>query len=122
MSNLVQNQGTFSYDNLFVGNDVAVLTQGVTLKQGVVAKRGAVIALDATSKGVLANKDNVSDKVVGILTDDVDATVKDTIATIYITGHVNADALIFDSGTTLADFELELRKLGIYTGKVQGGN
>lgn len=122
MADLVQNKGEFIPDSLFVGNEVPVLTRGITLNKGVVAKRGAVLALDATSKkGVLADKSNADNLVIGILTDNVDATGGDTITTMYITGHFNSDALVFAEGTTLTDYEVELRKLGIYTDTTQGG-
>lgn len=123
MANLIQNGPTYEPDSLFVSNQIAVLTKGVTLAKGVEAKRGAVIALDATTKkGNVADKARTTDIIYGILSDNVDATELDTIATVYITGHFNAESLSFKEGTTLEDFEMELRKLGIYTGTVKEGN
>ncbi|MHC1747442.1 MAG: head decoration protein [Cellulosilyticaceae bacterium] len=123
MANLVQKGPTYEPDSLFVSNQIAVLTKGVTLAKGVVAKRGAIITLDGTTKkGNVADKARTTDIIYGVLTDDVDATVADAIATVYITGHFNAESLSFKAGTTLDDFEMELRKLGIYTGTVKEGN
>lgn len=123
MPNLIQSGATYEPDSLFISNKVQVLTKGVTIKQGVVAKRGGVITLDATTKkGALADKTRTTDILEGILTDDVDTTEGDVISTVYITGDFNAEALSFTEGTTLVDYEMELRKLGIYTGTVKEGN
>jgi hypothetical protein len=123
MSNLIQNGLSYEPDSLFVSNKVHVLTKGILIKQGTIAKRGGVIALDeASKKGTLADKTRETDRVEGILTDNVNAAEADVIATVYITGHFNAEALSFAEGTVLGDYEMELRKLGIYTGTVKEGN
>jgi hypothetical protein len=123
MSNLVTNGPTYEPDHLFVSSKVAVLTKGITIKEGVVAKRGSVIALEAdTQKGIVADKTSTGAVLQGILTDDVNASEGDCIATIYLSGEFNADALMFAEGTVLADYEQELRKLGMYTQNVKEAN
>lgn len=123
MAKLVQDGPTYIPDNLIVSGNMPLLPTGVTIKQGTTAKRGAVIALeDVTQKGVLADKSKTSNIVFGILTDDVEAVDGDVVATVYRAGHFNEEVLTFAEGTTIKDYELELRKSGIYTDTVKEGN
>lgn len=123
MAKLVQDGATYIPDSLIVDGNVPLLHKGIAIKKGIIAKRGTVIAIDeATTNGVVADKAKAENIVVGVLTDDVDATEGDAVTTMYITGHFNKDDLIFAEGTILEDYEMELRKLGIYTETVKGGN
>lgn len=116
-------QGTdISYDNLFAGNEVPVLTKGVTLKaaQGVV-KRGTVlglITLSGLAVSVDSTKEDGSQVANCILTDDIDTGADganvDVVATAYVSGLFNRKALIFGGDDTAADHEGKLRELGIF--------
>lgn len=122
MAKLVQDGDTFTPDHLFISGSVTALTQGITLVAGTNAKRGAIIIADAsTGKGEVADKTKTDHKLVGILTDNVNAEA-DTIATVYITGHFNQEALSCVSGTSYKDYEYEMKKLGMYLDTVKGGN
>ncbi len=122
MAKLVQDGDVFTPDHLFVSGSIPVLTQGINLVAGTNAKRGAIIIADAsTGKGEVADKAKVDHKLVGVLTDDVNAE-SDTIATVYITGHFNRDALSCVSSTTYKDYEEEMKKLGMYLDTVKGEN
>lgn len=123
MSNFIQNGEQFVPDKLFAGNQIPVLVKGVSLKgaQGKL-ERGTVIALDDDGNAGIADKIKTTDEIYGVLTDDVTTDEEPTdltIAEVYITGYFNSEALKFVEGTTLKDFELELRKLGIYTDNVK---
>ncbi len=125
MEQLVTNVGTVGYDNLIMGVEVSPIVKGITLKGGNgILSRGSVIGvITASGIGVIADKVAVdgSQLAVGVLCDDVDTGVAGTVATsigsVYIAGVLNEDALIFADGTAFADYERELRTLGIYTKK-----
>jgi hypothetical protein len=118
MDELYSTIGTSTPDNLIAGNEFPILTKYFTLakNQGVL-KRGTVIGIvTATKLGVPVDntKEDGSEKAYCILTDSVDTTADDDIPAIgYITGIFNAAALTFGKGTA-ADFEDQLRDLGIY--------
>lgn len=125
MEQLVKNVGTVSYDNLVVGVEVSPMVIGITLKGGNgVLSRGSVIGIiTASGLGVIADKaaTDGSQLAVGVLCDDIDTgiagTTANSIGSIYISGVLNEDALIFAEGTAFADYKRELRTLGIYTKK-----
>ena len=111
-------------DNLFASTKIPVKTAGVKLNvnQGTL-KRGTVIALDTSKKGNIADKTHTDDVVYGVLTDDTktDEATGYVVAEVYLSGDFNAEALIFAEGTTLDDYRINLRELGIYTGAVMEG-
>jgi len=127
MKNLVQDGGSVTYNQIFAGNEVSALVKGIKLKVGQgVLKRGTVVGLITESGlGLLVNKVTTdgSQKAVGVLTDNVDTTVEgeetSVLAQMYITGIFDGAALVFATGTTLSDYERELRTIGIYTKTVQ---
>lgn len=127
MPNLVQDAGTVTYNQIFAGNEVAPMIKGVKLKTGQgILKRGSVVGL-ITESGLSLLVDKAatdgSQKAVGVLADDVDTTAEgeetSVLAQMYITGVFDGEALIFAEGTTISDYEKELRTLGIYTKTVQ---
>lgn len=121
MDNLYESLGTFTPDNLIAGNEITILTAGVTITSGQgVLKRGTVIGIvTETGKGKKVDKTAVDGSQVpyAILTDDVDTTTEIT-TTAYISGLFNINALIFGGTDTAVDYETELRKLGIFLKKV----
>lgn len=64
-------------------------------------------------KAALAATDG-SQRVYGILAEDVDATSADAECVVYLTGQFNEDALTFGTGLTKANTKAEARKLGIH--------
>lgn len=120
MENLYQDLGTYTPDKLMAGNEVPVLTAGITLASGQgILKRGTVIGkITASGKGLKVDKAAIDGSKVsyGILTDDVDTTTEVT-TTVYVSGLFNSNALVFGGASTVADHENELRQLGIYLRK-----
>jgi Bacteriophage lambda head decoration protein D len=119
MSNLyTKNFDNIDMDNLFAGSSVPVLTGAVTLKAGQgIVKRGTVLGIiTATSLAVAVDstKSDGSQVANCILTDDVDTTDADTVATVYVSGHFNRKALIFGGTDTAPKHEIKLRELGIF--------
>lgn len=109
---LFKQAGEFVTEQLFAGNDIAVLTVGVQLKenQGIL-KTGSVLFKDLDGKFVLVS--SATQKPEAILTDDID-TSESQIATAYITGQFNKKALKFGGTVTYEDFGLHLKALSIY--------
>jgi hypothetical protein len=108
-----------TYDRLFgtmPGVDVQVKSVTVAADQGVL-KRGTVLGIvTATGKAVVVNSANNDGSQTAdcILTDDVDTTGGDVVATAYSAGTFNRSALIFGGTDTADKHETRLRELGIY--------
>lgn len=64
-------------------------------------------------KATLAATDG-SNKVYGVLAEDVDATAADAEAVVYLTGEFNEDALTFGTGLTKANTKEEARAKNIH--------
>lgn len=109
--------GSVSYDNLFGGPDVEVLTTGVLLASGQgVIKRGTVIGkITASGKGKKTDKANSDGSQIAkfVVAQDVDTTSTDAMAVCYKSGLFNRNALIFGGTSTAANHEDELRDVGI---------
>lgn len=117
--NLVGKKEDFEVDSLIIDTRVSIITKGVELRAGQgTMKRGSAISLDKQGLGVLTSKLDTDNVVFGILSDDIVAD-KNVVATVYIAGHFNSDDLIFKDGTTLKDYERELRELGIFCSKAK---
>ncbi|MFA9464052.1 MAG: hypothetical protein ACERKN_07135 [Velocimicrobium sp.] len=123
MADLFKKTGSFIPDKLLAGNEFPFLVQGVSLadSQGTV-KRGTLIGI-VSEKGYLTGS-TVSEETVGvsgIMTDDVDTSTlgEDHIATMYITGLFNPDALVLAEGASLDTYKDDMKKLGIFTKAVQ---
>lgn len=121
MSNLYKNLGEFTPDNLFAGSEVPFLVKGLTIGSGKKLKRGTVIAIktdDNLADIVDSSKSDGLQNPYGILTDDIDTTELDPSETenisVYISGYFKSSALTVLEADDIADFELELRKLGIF--------
>lgn len=117
MSNLYNEIGSITPDNLVIGTNVPVLLKGITLAAGQgILMRGCVIGvITADGKGKLAAKASAdgSEKAKFILADDVDTTA-DVVAQVYESGEFNRKALVFAAGNTAADHEDTLRTYGIF--------
>ncbi|MCZ8520134.1 MULTISPECIES: head decoration protein [Paenibacillus] len=111
---------SLSYDNLFAGSQAKIVTDKVTLKAGRAYLRGSILALiTAENKAVLVDstKTDGSQVPFAVLADDVDATLSDKTAAVYLTGEFNDSKLTFGGTDTLAKHKTELRRIGIFTRK-----
>lgn len=125
-NNLFQNEGVFTPDSLIVSAKVPLITGGVKLapKQGVLS-RGSIIGKAAD--GLYYQSGTVIEEVTvgasGVLTDNVDtgdsSATLSVIATQYVSGLFNKNALTIKSPSTVDSFEDKLRELGIYMETVQ---
>jgi len=110
--------GAVEYDNLIAGTTHPIDTKSVVLQggQGVV-KRGTVLGI-ITASGLAvpvdSTKSDGSEVADCILTDDVDTTDGDVVATAYSSGLFNRKALIFGGTDTVDKHETRLRELGIF--------
>ncbi|QEH67271.1 hypothetical protein QTL86_19290 [Cellulosilyticum sp. ST5] len=123
--NYVKDGEACVYDGLFASTKIPTKTKGISLNgaQGTL-ERGSVISLDTNKKGNLCDKAKAGDTVYGILTDTITTGVEATdyvITEVYLTGDFNAARLVFAEGTSLSDFETQLRELGIFTDAVMEG-
>ncbi len=112
---LVQQGNTYTDDNLFLSADIPTMPTGVELLNGQgILKRGSVLTKDINGKYILINA--TTEKVEGVLTDDIDTDVE-TVTTIYRQGHFNIDALTVGAGiTNIYEIESNLREVNIITG------
>lgn len=117
MKNLYENIGEYTSDNLIAGDNVPILTAGITLASGQgILKRGTVIGIvTETGKATVVDKlkEDGSNIPYGILTDDVD-TIDEITTTAYISGLFNKNALILNESDDIKNYEVKLRELGIF--------
>lgn len=109
---------TLTYDKLFAGNVMPVVTEKITVASGAgVLARGSVVGVvTASGKANIVNssKSDGTQNAYGILCDAVDATSADKAATVYLTGEFNSSALVFGGADTAATHKATLRGLGIF--------
>ena len=107
-----------TYDQLFGGPETEVLTKNITIASGAgKLLRGALLGvLTAGGKAKAVTKGATDGTQIAncILAEDVDATSADTVATVYISGRFNREAILVRSGDTAAAHAEELRNGGIY--------
>lgn len=111
--------GTSAFDKLIGGPDPVALTKNVTIASGAgVLVRGTVLGAITTSgkfvKVNSTNSDGSQNADCILCTDSVDATSEDVMATVYVTGRFNIEALIFGGTDTYVAHEKALRNGGIY--------
>ena len=124
MAELVNSAATFTYDNLIGGAEPALITKNLTIASGAgKLARGTVLGkITASGKFTKANSasSDGSQAANCILATEVDATSADAVATAYVTGMFNIEALTFggtDAYTAHAD---TLRDMGIYLTSEKG--
>lgn len=112
-----QQIGEFTPDKLVAGNTHPIDVKAVEIASGSATyKRGTLI----NSEGTICSKtgssgSEVLDTPVGILCDEVTQVSSGTTAAVmYICGDFKASEIIVADGVTVADFEFELQKLGIF--------
>lgn len=110
--------GTSTVDNLIAGNEVDVTLKAVNvlMGQGVLVRGSVLGIITIGGKGKLAAKGSSdgSQSAKFILTDTIDTTSADVVATCYQSGQFNRDALVFAAANTVADHEDNLRVYGIF--------
>lgn len=100
-----------TYDNVFASIGK---TKGVTLKtSATVYKKGTVVVLNVSGTYENSAITGSLTQVVGVVVDEVDATLADKAATIAIECEVNTSELIFGGGQTYANVAGILQQLGI---------
>lgn len=117
MSEQLISTHSLDRDNLIAGTLQPQLREAITLKAGRAYVRGSVLGvIEAENKCVLVDstKADGSQTPYCILTDDVDATLEDAVATGYLSGEFNQAALVFGGADTPDTHRRELRDLGIY--------
>jgi hypothetical protein len=116
--NLNGQIGESTVDNLFAGTAHPVDIKAVKLKggQGVLLRGTVVGIIKETELAVPVNSaaTDGSEVAEAILTDNVDTTDGDIVATAYVSGLFNRKALIFGGEDTASAHERTLRTLGIY--------
>ncbi|RYM47642.1 head decoration protein [Serratia proteamaculans] len=109
---------TFIPDQLLSG-PLQVVSDTVTILAGAEApyKRGTVLGV-VTSSGKytlsVATATDGSEVPQAILADDVNATVADTLAGVYLMAEINQNRITFDPSWTLATLKPALRPYGIF--------
>ena len=99
-----------SYDELFAGTEVAVLTKNVTVASGGNIKRGTILSVNASGKAEVTASGKTA---LYVAAEDVDASAADTVGTVYTAGYFNREKLIVAAGDTVDAHEEELRSVGI---------
>ena len=102
----------------FVTGDKQVVTDTVTLVTtgGVVAARSVLGIITASGKALLSASAAGDGSAVArmVLVHDVDTTSGDAAAPVYMEGCFNPDLMVFGTGKTAANAEIELNNRSIY--------
>lgn len=109
--------GTYTPDNLIAGHKMPIVTDSVTVISGQKLIRGTVVGL-ITASGKAKKLDSASsdgsEKFYGILAEDVDATLADSVGAVYLTGEFNQSALVLGGTTTAASVKAAARYAGVF--------
>jgi len=108
---------TFSPDNLIAGDNVKVVTEGVTILSGEVLSRGALLGrITLSGKYILSltAPSDGSEVPRAILAEDVDASLGDVDTIVYLAGEFNHEKMTFGTAHTAATTKDGLRDLNIY--------
>lgn len=107
---------SFTPDNLFAGNVQPVVTEVITVAADQNLVKGAVFELDLNGNAVVPTGAPIEpSKVYGIMSETVITAVGETKPSVaYMTGEFNKNSLVFPDGTTVSDYKVPLRKIGIF--------
>lgn len=126
MAELASKFDGVTYDELFGGTAVAVMTANVTiaaLSAAASYKRGTLLGV-VTASGKYAIVDSAAttgEKVASVvLAKDIEVGTADVVATVYTRGIFNREKLVVKAESDSASaHEQELRKVGIYLTSVK---
>lgn len=107
-----------SYDSLIGGAEVPIFNRNVQVSSDTTLERGAILAgvgIDSDMTVHLATSADTVGRMLFIAAEDVEAQ---TATTVFTSGRFNRTALTTESDTSVADFEAELRRQGIYLTEV----
>lgn len=134
MADLYRDAGEYMPDKLIADTSIPVTAKGVRIAKGEGSlKRGTLLGRSGAGtykrtdteetvkkgEGESATTETVVIPADCILTDDVDATNGEAVATAYVTGAFNASAVLLPEGKSVRDHEDTLRRLGIFLRPVQ---
>lgn len=113
----MQETHTMAADNLFAASQmmpVVADSMTVAASQGVL-KRGALLDETGSLCTVNSGKSTIS-AVYAVLAEDVDTTKSAVVASVYLTGEFNENALSFktDNDALVSDFKPSARKVDIF--------
>lgn len=113
-------QETFTYDNLFAGNVMPVVTEKATVAESQTIAQYAIIELNASNQVIAPTGTIDPSKAYAIAAEAVTTGVGETkLIVLYMTGEFNEAKIVVPAGKTLADYKVPLRKLGIFLKSVQ---
>lgn len=131
MSQLFQTTGVFKPDGLIAGNEMPLMAKGILIGKGYQLERGALLGKvddvyhpTGTTLELTPTQEGGETKTVvvdasAILTDPIDTMESEGVATIFITGTFNREAILLEDGVNLQEYEDELQKYGIFLKTVQ---
>lgn len=106
---------TMSYDNIFAGNVMPVVTEAGTVAENQNIKALAIVELDASGKVVAPGSTPDETKAYAIAAEAVVTREGETKPIVlYMTGEFNENKIVVPEGKTLEDYKPVLRKLGIF--------
>lgn len=116
--NLAVTTESLAYDQLHVaGNGFPIVTDSLLIASGQKLLRGTVVGVQTNgNKGakVDSSKSDGTQIPYAIVAQDVDATLADSMALVYLTGEFNGAALIFGGSDTIATHKAALRRIGLF--------
>lgn len=116
---LYRQTGEFKPDRLIADNAIPVTAKGISLAAGQgILVRGTLLGAGTDGNHKIAGGEEKTCDC--ILADDTDTTGENAVvASAYVTGSFNRDAIVMAEGEDPASYETELRKLGIFLRSVQ---
>lgn len=105
-----------TYDNLFAGNTMAVVTEEIVVAESQTLEKGAVFEKDVNGHAIVPTGSPPDPtKAYGIMAESVTTQAGETKTSVaYVTGEFNIDKIVFPSGGDLDGYKDALRKLGIF--------
>jgi hypothetical protein len=108
---------TFNYENLIAGAQKHLVNLPATIILGQNIVRGTLLGkITASGKLKLATVEAVdgSQNPFAIAAEDVDATLADTLSTVYVEGEFNDTGVTFDYDENADDWRAACAAVGIY--------
>lgn len=106
---------TMTYDNIFAGNVMPVVTEAGTVAQNQTIEALAIVELDDNGNVVAPGETVDESKAYAIAAEAVATEVGETKPIVlYMTGEFNENKIVLPEGKTLANYKPTLRKIGIF--------